>query len=318
MNATMTMDHLEGYYPSAGSSNTQDSASTTRPLWAAIGVLGICVLAMGASLVHIQQRPAEPTAQALAAPMKNFFSLGSAVPQSGDMITETREDDLKAKPVEAQKNAAQPATKMVAKPETKPLTTNTQPRTSAKQATANGEVAAVTPRAAQSPVANSTPAAPSAPAATPVAQAAPVCASCGTVEGVTPVTREGRGSGVGAVAGGVVGAVLGNQVGQGNGRTAATILGAVGGGWAGNTIEKKVKKVTVYDVRVRMQDGSTRHFEQAAAPAVGTKVTVDGTGLRGTDGTVFSQAAPAPQRAARTTPALAQQNTAYNTYSGGR
>ena len=35
---------------------------------------------------------------------------------------------------------------------------------------------------------------------------------------------------MGAVAGGVLGAVLGNQVGHGNGRAAATLLGAVGGG----------------------------------------------------------------------------------------
>lgn len=40
----------------------------------------------------------------------------------------------------------------------------------------------------------------------------------------------------GAVIGGVAGAVLGNQVGQGNGRTAATALGAVVGAFAGDRV----------------------------------------------------------------------------------
>jgi outer membrane lipoprotein SlyB len=130
-------------------------------------------------------------------------------------------------------------------------------------------------------------------------QAKPICISCGTIEAVTPVTRPGKGSGVGMVAGGVLGAVVGNQVGSGNGRTAATVLGAVGGGWAGNAVEKNIKKDTVYQVRVRMQDGSTRTLEQASAPAVGSKVTVEGSSLRAADGAVYApasaQRAPAPQ-----------------------
>jgi uncharacterized protein YcfJ len=39
--------------------------------------------------------------------------------------------------------------------------------------------------------------------------------------------------------GAVVGGVLGNQVGQGSGKTVATILGALGGGYLGNEIAKK-------------------------------------------------------------------------------
>ena len=105
----------------------------------------------------------------------------------------------------------------------------------------------------------------------------PMCANCGTVEAVTPIQRQGSGSGVGVVAGGAVGAVLGNQIGKGGGRTLATILGAVGGGLAGNAIEKNVKKETVYQVRVHMEDGSTRTIEQSTLPSVGAKVTVDGS-----------------------------------------
>jgi uncharacterized protein YcfJ len=35
--------------------------------------------------------------------------------------------------------------------------------------------------------------------------------------------------------------LVGNQLGDGNGKTLATILGAVGGGVAGNAVEKKMK-----------------------------------------------------------------------------
>jgi outer membrane lipoprotein SlyB len=100
---------------------------------------------------------------------------------------------------------------------------------------------------------------------------------CGTVESVTPIQREAAaGSGVGAVAGAVLGGLLGNQVGGGDGKTIATVIGAIGGGWAGNTVEKRMKKETVYQVEVRMEDGSTRSVEQSSAPAVGSRVTVEG------------------------------------------
>jgi outer membrane lipoprotein SlyB len=109
---------------------------------------------------------------------------------------------------------------------------------------------------------------------------AAICASCGIVESVTPVSRKGEGSGVGAVAGGVVGAVVGNQVGGGNGRKAMTVLGAIGGGLAGHEIEKRAKAETVYEVKVRMEDGSVRTITQSTQPAAGSRVTVDGDTLR--------------------------------------
>lgn len=115
------------------------------------------------------------------------------------------------------------------------------------------------------------------PAATsvPAPQHAPVanvCGNCGTITAVTPVTRKGEGTGLGAIGGGVAGAVLGNQVGGGSGRALATVLGAVGGGYAGNAIEKNVRKTTSYQVQVRMDDGSTGGYESATSPAVGTRV----------------------------------------------
>lgn len=112
-----------------------------------------------------------------------------------------------------------------------------------------------------------------------------VCASCGVVESVNAVQQKGQGSGVGAVAGGVAGGLLGNQIGGGNGKTAMTVLGAIGGGFAGNEVEKRVRTETVYDITVRMDDGSTRSFRRAEAVSVGSAVVIDGDTLRLSSGT---------------------------------
>ena len=107
-----------------------------------------------------------------------------------------------------------------------------------------------------------------------------VCLNCGTVTASTPIEREGTGSGAGAVAGGLLGALLGNQVGQGQGKDVATVIGAVGGGIAGNTVEKRMKKQTVFQVQVRLDDGSTRTLEQAEPVGVGERVRVEGETLQ--------------------------------------
>jgi outer membrane lipoprotein SlyB len=111
---------------------------------------------------------------------------------------------------------------------------------------------------------------------------ASVCHDCGVIESIQAVQRKGEGSGVGAVAGGVVGGLLGNQVGHGNGRTAMTVIGAVGGGLAGHEIEKRAKSTTVYQVRVKLDDGKVRTLEQAQRPALeaGDRVRIEGTHLK--------------------------------------
>ncbi|WP_169167943.1 glycine zipper 2TM domain-containing protein, partial [Acidovorax sp. SRB_24] len=108
---------------------------------------------------------------------------------------------------------------------------------------------------------------------------AAVCAVCGQVESVQAVQQATPASGVGAVAGGVLGAVVGNQVGKGSGRAAATVLGAVGGGYLGHTVEQRTRTQTVYQVRVRMEDGSVRQFERAQPVPVGAAVTLRGKGF---------------------------------------
>jgi outer membrane lipoprotein SlyB len=119
-----------------------------------------------------------------------------------------------------------------------------------------------------------------AAAAAPARTTASVCTHCGVIEAVTPVKQKGEGTGVGAVGGAVVGGLLGNTMGGGDGRKAMTVLGAVGGGVAGNAIEKNVRATTVYQVRVRMDDGTQRTLTQTSAPAVGAKVTLEGNQIR--------------------------------------
>lgn len=137
------------------------------------------------------------------------------------------------------------------------------------------------------------------PAGMPVAQrAASICSTCGRVESVQAIEQAAPATGVGAVAGGVLGAVVGNQIGKGNGRTAATVLGAVGGGYAGHEIEKRTRTQTTYQVRVRLEDGSSRVFTRSQPPAVGTPVVLQGKGFRVADEGTMPQAQqpqPAPQ-----------------------
>ena len=66
---------------------------------------------------------------------------------------------------------------------------------------------------------------------------------------------------------GVVGGVLGHQIGSGRGNTAATILGAGAGAYAGNQIEKNAKKKTYWVVSVRLDDGSKQSITSGAKPA---------------------------------------------------
>lgn len=109
--------------------------------------------------------------------------------------------------------------------------------------------------------------------------AAATCHECGVVESVNPVKVEGQVNGVGALAGGATGALVGNRIAGGNNRTLGGVVGAVGGGLIGNAIEKHKRETTVYDVNVRMQDGSLRTVRESTSPAIGEKVRVEADGL---------------------------------------
>ena len=245
------MDNLNntipGQIPAAGGNN--------KPLWATVGVLGAAVLALGGTMLF--QRPAATPAvvapvAALATPAPAFAPAVVTTPNK--LVAQSGGDDLIEKPAAAPvKPAPAPVKKVVTQ----------------------------TPRPAPAPAPLTYSNANGSPAYSPQPQRQ-ACQSCGTVESVTPVQRstKSEGPGMGAVAGGVLGAVLGNQVGHGNGRAAATLLGAVGGGYAGNAIEGNMKQVTVYQVGVRMDDGSRRTVEISQPPSVGSAVAVEGSNLR--------------------------------------
>jgi outer membrane lipoprotein SlyB len=103
-----------------------------------------------------------------------------------------------------------------------------------------------------------------APRAEPAKRA---CYDCGVIESVREIEKKGEGSGLGAVAGGVAGGVLGHQTGGGRGRDVMTVLGAVGGAFAGHQVEKNVKKVKSYEIAIRFNDGSSQLITQDNPPA---------------------------------------------------
>ena len=249
----------------------QAAPSANKPLWAAVGILGVAVLAMGGTMIYQQSNP---TPVATTAPATQ-----PAPPQVAALTQGSAADDLAEKPVAAPAKPAPVPAKKVVKPTPKP----------APAPSYSGVSPAPAPSYSPAPV--------------PVVQ---VCAVCGSVESVTPVERSTKpsGPGVGTVAGGVLGAVLGNQVGHGNGRAVATVLGAVGGGFAGNAVEKHVRKETVFQVGVRMEDGSRRVVEVAQAPAVGSRVTVEGSSIRTNDGATYRAPAPIAQPVYQPQPAV--------------
>ena len=110
---------------------------------------------------------------------------------------------------------------------------------------------------------------------------APVCQDCGTVASITPIKVKGKGTGLGAVAGAIAGVAVGNQIGDGKGTDVAKVVGAIGGAYAGNQAEKYARADTVFDVTVRMDNGSTRTVRVADASSVsnGSRVRVSGENL---------------------------------------
>lgn len=213
-------------------------------LWAAIAALGLCVLALGATLVAQQRPDAVAEGAARMAP--------AARTPDNEIIEEKRPVALDQKAPIAHEYVA-----------------NQGPATPTGQRAA----ARAYPQAPQ----------PARYDETPVRQEAaraPLCTVCGRIESVQAVQQAAPATGLGAVAGGVLGGVLGNQVGKGSGRTAATVLGAVGGGYVGHTVEQRTRTQTVYEVRVRMDDGSVRRFTRSQPVPEGAPVRVEGKGFQ--------------------------------------
>ena len=223
------------------------SGSASKPLWAAVGVLGVAVTALGGTLlwqnVHGNDGAAQRPLAAATVPAQPL--------SREDVLSERTTTVASAVPVAPVVTA--PVAPVAPKPVVRPVV-------SAPKASGNGYSGNY--------------------AAAPVAARAPVCGNCGRVESVTPIQEAAPASGLGAVAGGVLGAVLGNQVGHGGGRTAATLLGAGGGAFLGNTVEKRTRTTTTYQIRVRMDDGSVRTYTHNEPVPVGERVTTEGNGFR--------------------------------------
>ena len=62
--------------------------------------------------------------------------------------------------------------------------------------------------------------------------------------------------------------MLGNQIGQGRGRTLATVGGAAGGAVVGNRLTSGTS--TIWVVTVRYEDGTTANIEQSSQPPLRT------------------------------------------------
>lgn len=264
---------------SATLEQVQTTPPATKALWAAVGVLGVAAVAMGAALVHVKTQPSDPSLSVVST-VQSLQANESVVPTGKAVVAPTA-----ATPTDEVQGQPQSAVQKAIKQATQPVQTAQTP---------------VKPAKSMQPI--KTVPAPSYSQTYPVQDmqrtsdhaAKPICASCGTVESVSTVQREAKPSGVGVVAGGVLGAIVGNQIGKGSGRAVATVAGAVGGGWAGNAIEKNMKKTTVYQVHVRMEDGSMKTIEQASPAAVGARVTVEGGTLHPADN---SAVAPTPEPA---------------------
>jgi outer membrane lipoprotein SlyB len=216
------------------------SSSTPKALWITVGVLAVAVSALAGALVM-----KSTTSQPAPAPVQQASALPKVAPADGTPVND------------------------------KPMQLQAQPQ---PQQSAQAPAPAHKPAPAKKPAPK--PAAQPAPQQVAQAPARAICTTCGTVMSVQPVTIKGEGSGVGVIGGAVAGGLLGNQVGGGNGKKAMTVVGAIGGALAGNEVEKRVRSSTVYDVQVRMEDGSVRTVRQAEPMNAGTRVHVDSSGLR--------------------------------------
>lgn len=102
------------------------------------------------------------------------------------------------------------------------------------------------------------------------------CPNCGVIESTRVIEAPGKASGLGVVGGAVVGGMLGNQVGGGRGKDILTVVGAVGGAYEGNDIEKRANSSKRYETIVHFGDGTSRVYSAATEPPwqIGDRVKV--------------------------------------------
>jgi len=84
----------------------------------------------------------------------------------------------------------------------------------------------------------------------------------GVVESIEVTHKESKGV-AGTIIGGVAGGLAGSAIGGGTGQVLATVAGAGAGAYAGNKIQRNnAEAKQVYNIRVRMDDGSMQTFAQ--------------------------------------------------------
>ena len=256
------------------------AASTWNTPSLVIGGLGLVAIgALGAVLLLGNRNPASDAPPAPVA----VVASAAAVPDAASapvLLAATAPDE--AAPLPAPSPAPAPAPAAIAKPA--PVAKAPVPKPAAKPAAAEPTAATTVNEPAPGVRSEAV-----APAVEVAPKPKPVCATCGVVTSVTPVKQPGEAGALGTVAGGVLGGVLGHQVGGGSGKDAMTVIGAIGGAMAGREVEKRQRSTTVYEIRIRMDDGSQRSFTRDQAYVVGQKVRVEGDQLSLRSGGAASQ-----------------------------
>jgi outer membrane lipoprotein SlyB len=109
----------------------------------------------------------------------------------------------------------------------------------------------------------------------------PSVARTGTVESVREIAEQKDPSGAGLIVGGLAGGGLGSLVGGGTGRTVATVVGALGGAYVGNQVEKSQTTV-VYQISIKYDDGTWGTVRQGVPTGlrVGDRVAVSDNGIQ--------------------------------------
>jgi len=105
-------------------------------------------------------------------------------------------------------------------------------------------------------------------------------ARVGTVESIQQDSVQNVPNAVGVIGGALVGGGLGSLIGGGTGKTVATIVGAVGGGFVGNQLADR-DRTLVWRIGVRYDDGSYATIQQTQASGlrIGDRVRVTSTGI---------------------------------------
>jgi outer membrane lipoprotein SlyB len=114
----------------------------------------------------------------------------------------------------------------------------------------------------------------------PYAEAAPPpppvrnCAECGTISNIKEVKKKGSSSGAGALTGALIGGGLGYAVGGSGHRAAPALIGAGGGAFIGNSMEKNAKSGRTFKIEVRFDNSTTQTFHYDSMPgwSIGSRV----------------------------------------------